>query len=132
MRKVIITIVSVFFVSIIFSQHKTRNSTKSVYDLLQGKWQSVDDKNDYLIFQGDIRKEVYGESADSDRYWLSKSCESSYSNCRQNRSGKYIVQKDNMCWQVRVNNNTLVLTYINRGNTLTYRRVKTLKSFNSK
>ena len=101
----------------------------SIRVLLQGKWQHTEDKSNYLIFEGNQRKETAGgdNQWDSETFILSDRC----SNSSDKESGiepeqdKYIsCEQSDLCWYIiSVDKNNLSLSYMGRGNTLNYRRV---------
>ena len=102
----------------------------STNELLQGKWQSMDDKTNYLMFDKNERK----ESSDGMKTWdkevfiLSNKCsnESNKDNGLKLEKDKYLscIESD-LCWYiVYLNKDFLTLSYMGRGNTLKYKRVK--------
>lgn len=106
---------------------------KTNYELLQGKWQSTDDKTNFLIFEKNKRKEIAEgmETWDIEDFILSSSCQNSSDKEKglPKEKDKYIsVGKSDLCWYiVKVNSTTLWLSYMGRGNTLAYKRVTTQK-----
>jgi hypothetical protein len=110
------------FSTLSFSQTSTK-------ELLQGKWQSTDDKNNILWFSGDLRKETSDrKNWDSETFILSSQCEneSDLGTAGDSKKGKFISCKDSdLCWEIlSVNSTTLSLIYTGRGNTLTYKKIK--------
>ncbi|MFY7943857.1 MAG: hypothetical protein ACOVNZ_04710 [Crocinitomicaceae bacterium] len=104
-------------------------SQKTTKQLLQGKWQSTEDKKNIVWFVGDIRKESGdGKTWDSEAYTLSNQCEneSDLGNKLESTTGNFISCMDSdMCWEIlSVNATTLTLIYTGRGNTLTYKKIK--------
>lgn len=114
------------------SERKSENhpNTKQTFDLLQGKWQHIDDKSNYLMFEGNFRKETAeGMSGwDEEEFSLSDKClnESDKDNGIEKEEAKYIsCLKSDLCWYIiEVDEENLMLSYMGRGNTLTYKRVK--------
>ena len=104
----------------------SQSSTKT---LLQGKWQSTDDKTNILWFEGDLRKETNdGKNWDSEEFVVAKACqnESDASTTSENGATDFIscIESD-LCWEVTsISASELTLTYIASGNMLTYKRVK--------
>lgn len=100
------------------------------FTLLQGKWQHTDDKTNYLVFEGNIRKEIAGgmKQWDEEPFVLSDKCENAMDkeNGSTPEKDKYIsCPKSNLCWYIiGVDKETLSLSYMGRGNTLNYKRVK--------
>jgi hypothetical protein len=96
-------------------------SQKANPQLLQGKWQSVDDKTNFLVFTKNFRKEIAEgmDSWDVEKYTLSKgSGNSIYIN-------QFIDNKEVSIWGIEsLNSKELTLVYLSRGNYLKYRRVK--------
>jgi hypothetical protein len=89
--------------------------------LLQGKWQSLDDKTNFLIFTKSLRKEIANgmDSWDISNYNLSRgSGNSIYIN-------EVIDNEKVSVWGIESLDNTrLTLVYLSRGNSLRYKRVK--------
>jgi len=98
--------------------------------MLQGKWQAVDDKSDFLVFENNHRKEKGGGETqwDDDVFVLTD---------KPMRDGKAVAgheaekghfiycAKDDMCWAIaELTAKKLVLVYVGRGRVLEYRRVK--------
>lgn len=106
------------------------NNGKTNFELLQGKWQSADDKTNYLVFENNHRKEIArGMSAwDDEVFTLSDKCtnESNKDNTYDSEKDRYITcAVSDLCWYIlELDSSTLSLTYMARGNTLTYHRVK--------
>lgn len=102
----------------------------STNELLQGKWQSMDDKTNYLMFDKNERKESSDgmKTWDKETFVLSNKClnESDKDNGLELEKDKYMSCKESdMCWYiVSLNKDFLTLSYISRGNTLKYKRVK--------
>lgn len=104
-------------------------SQKTTNELLQGKWQSADDKNNILWFSGNLRKETGDKKNwDSEEFILSAQCEneSDLGTSGDPNKGKFISCKESdMCWEIAsVTSTTLTLIYTARGNTLTYKKIK--------
>ena len=102
----------------------------AIAELLQGKWQHVDDKSNYLVFEGNHRKETAGGSDqwDDELFVLSDKCANDF-----NKNSETEPEKDryisclasDLCWYILdVDQETLSLSYMGRGNTLTYKRVQ--------
>lgn len=96
-------------------------SQKVNTQLLQGKWQSVDDKTNFLVFTKNLRKEIASgmDGWDVTKYSLSKgSGNSIYIN--------EVIDNDKVSvWGIESLDNTkLTLVYLSRGNSLRYKRVK--------
>lgn len=114
------------------SERKSENhlNTKQILDLLQGKWQHIDDKSNYLMFEGNYRKETAEGMTgwDEEEFSLSGKClnETDKDNGIEKEKAKYIsCLKSDLCWYIiGVDEENLMLSYMGRGNTLTYRRVK--------
>jgi len=112
------------------TSERNGHTVKSVKELLQGKWQSQEDQNNYVEFKGNIRSEI-GEgmtAPEEETFFLSDKCsnESDKETVKESDPDNYItcIQSD-MCWHIdKIDENTLMLTYVGRGNTLTYKRTK--------
>jgi hypothetical protein len=101
---------------------------KSNLDLLQGKWQSIDDKSNFIIFEKNHRKEKSaGTDWDDVIFVLSSSCmnESDKNDSAEKETDKYISSiEEDLCWYIiEVSQTRLSLSYPGRGNTLVYKKV---------
>ena len=100
-------------------------------ELLQGKWQSIDEESSFMIIEGD-RMKTYVEGLDlemsDDFIIISNSCmnESDEGNDSSNENHRYISSPDlDMCWSIEsLDATNLTLIYMARGNTHSYRRVE--------
>ena len=122
---------SIFLIITLTLSFGFANAQKTNYELLQGKWQSTEDKTNFLIFEKNKRKEIAEgmDSWDIEDFVLANSCQNSSdkANGIPPEKNKYIsVAKSDLCWYiVKINSTTLGLSYMGRGNTLSYKRVKT-------
>ncbi|MCU0439913.1 MAG: hypothetical protein MUC49_18670 [Raineya sp.] len=109
-------------------------TTKSTLDLLQGKWQSIDDSRSFVVFENNLRKDIYdGEKSIEDEVFvLSDECQNPLDK-KVNKEKKLPKEKDkyiscaksDMCWYIlELDDKTLSLSYMSRGNTLTYKKVE--------
>ncbi len=120
----------VLAVSTILTYSQNNPTAISVQELLQGKWQSIDDKTNFLIFEKNERKEISDgmKSWDKEVFELSNKClnENDNDNGTKLEKEKYIsCKKSDMCWYiVSINDNFLTLSYMGRGNSLKYKRIK--------
>ena len=102
----------------------------SINELLQGKWQSMDDKTNFLMFDENERKEISDgmKTWDKEAFVLSNKClnESDKENGLKLEKDKYMsCMESDLCWYiVFLNKDFLTLSYMGRGNTLKYKRVK--------
>jgi len=98
--------------------------------MLQGKWQAVDDKSDYLVFENNHRKEKAGgetEWADDVFVLTDKPIRDGkeVSDHEAVKAGFIYCAKDDMCWAItELTAKKLSLVYMGRGRVLEYRRVK--------
>lgn len=105
-------------------------NTSSIKDMLQGKWQSIDDKTNFLVFESNQRKEIIKglDKWETEEFILSNKClnESDKDNGIEPEKDKYISCKESdLCWYiVNINKELLTLSYVGRGNALTYKKVK--------
>lgn len=62
--------------SAVNKEHKATPLLESVMELLQGKWQHVEDTSNYLVFAGNKRKEIAGGMAnwDEETFVLTDKC----------------------------------------------------------
>ncbi|PWA09534.1 DUF2147 domain-containing protein [Flavobacterium laiguense] len=116
MKKIILLVIFLFASLNSFSQ-------KINPKLLQGKWQSIDDKRVFLIFTNNLRKEITTGMDDweTKKYTLSKGLGNS--TC----INQVIDNKNVSIWAIEsLNSEELTLYYLRsvRGNSLRYRRVK--------
>lgn len=128
MKKILL--ISAFSLTTILTYAQNKSNATSVQGMLQGKWQSVDDKTNVIMFDQNERK----ESSDGMKTWdkevfiLSDKCsnESDQNNGMKLEKDKYISCKESdLCWYiVLINKDLLTLSYMGRGNTLKYKRVK--------
>lgn len=106
-----------------------KGATKSNAELLQGKWRHVEDKNNLLLFEKNVRKESSdgGKTWDKTTFVLGTQCENpSNAGHPTETSGDsvYISTADDLCWNLEsVDKNELFLNFVGRGNTLKYVRV---------
>ena len=106
----------------------TKNN-KTMRELLQGKWQSLDDTSNYLIFDSKQRKEIANgmNNWEIETYVLSDKCLNSadLEAISEVESDRYIsCAKSDMCWYiVSLDSENLELSYVGRGNTLKYKRI---------
>jgi hypothetical protein len=104
-------------------------TSAGIAELLQGKWQHIDDKTNFLVFEGNHRKETAAGGAwDDETFILSDKCANPFDKDKETQpeKDKYIFCKESdLCWYIiDVDKETLSLSYMGRGNTLTYKRVK--------
>lgn len=103
---------------------------KSVSELLEGTWQNVDDKTNFLVFENGMRKEIAAgmDDWDVEAYTLSDFCTNEMDKEKElsRQKDKYIsCNESDLCWHIdQLDEENLVLTYMGRGNTLTYKRVE--------
>lgn len=100
---------------------------QSVYSLLQGKWQSEDDPKAFKIFDKFTLIDVYEGNTEGDReeYVLSNECLNDSDKGSAQDRDKYIsLLKSDMCFHIdHIDNKSLSLVYMGRGNFLNYRKV---------
>ncbi|HAN78554.1 MAG TPA: hypothetical protein DCQ31_12720 [Bacteroidales bacterium] len=107
----------------------TTSAEKTNYELLQGKWQSVEDTSVILVFDKNNRQEIVaGAEEPGEAFVLSDKCAN-----ETDKNAEIPAEKDryiscaqsDMCWYIiEVNAENLSLSYMGRGNTLNYKRVK--------
>jgi hypothetical protein len=107
-----------------------KDAPKNIAELLQGKWQHEDDKSNYLMFDKNLRKEIADgmDKWDEEPFVLTDACMNAGDVNPEipKEKDRYIsVAESDLCWYiVDVNENMLTLSYMGRGNTLRYNRVK--------
>jgi FtsZ-binding cell division protein ZapB len=101
------------------------NTEKTIYQLLQGTWQSYDDPKSVIEFKDQYYIDYYdNEKIDENKFWLDKSCPDTGESGKTGENEKYLVV-DDMCWFINdVTESLLDLTYTSRGNTLMYKKIK--------
>ena len=136
MKNIFIALSICFCFSQAIGQSKVNKSTTekknvaSVNELIQGKWQSIDDKRNFLMFDKNERKESSDgmKTWDKEAFVLSNKClnESDKDNGLELEKDKYMSCKESdLCWYIDFpSKDFLTLTYMGRGNTLKYKRVK--------
>lgn len=143
MKKLFVNIIVLFILIVAISCGKGgyKNTTsgvdstktkvqKSNLDLLQGKWRNTDDTTNFLVFEKNHRKEIAAGMTewDDEEFILSYKCinESDKNLEIQNVKERYIsLIKSDMCWYiVDLDDHSLTLSYMGRGNTLNYTRAK--------
>jgi hypothetical protein len=123
MKKIIVTLVFMFLALNSFSQQINPK-------LLQGKWQSLDDKTNFLVFTKNLRKETAAgmDGWYTGRYVISNKCinESDKKNVSKPETGRYLsALDDDLCWYIdELNSRNLTLIFIGRGNYLRYKRIR--------
>lgn len=106
------------------------NQEESIYQLLQGKWQSEDDPKSYIIFDKFIRNDIYdGQSEGStESYVLANNCTNNLDKNSEEESekDKFIsLLESDMCFHIDyINSKTLSLVDMSRGNFLNYKKVE--------
>jgi hypothetical protein len=107
-----------------------KKNVASVNELIQGKWQSIDDKRNFLMFDKNERKESSDgmKTWDKEAFVISNKClnESDKDNGLELEKDKYMSCKESdLSWYIDFpSKDFLTLTYMARGNTLKYKRVK--------
>jgi len=97
---------------------------KSYKNLLIGKWQSTDDENNFVEFTKDARIETYGDYEDTERYSISNSCKNG-GEIESNEDNYISGWMSELCWYIiSVDDKNLSLSFVGRGNTLNYKRIK--------
>lgn len=106
------------------------SSEKTTFELLQGKWKSIDDETNFLVFEDDHRKEIANGMEDwhDEVFLLSNKCMNKMdkdNGIKEEKDGYISCEKSDLCWYIiELNSTTLSLSYMGRGNTLTYTRVE--------
>ncbi len=107
------------------------DSDSITLELLQGKWQSLEDEASFMVIEGDRMKNYYGgmdEELDNEAIMLKDTCmnEADSANGLPEEKNRYLSNPNlDMCWYIEfVDDTRLSLIYMATGNTLTYRRVE--------
>ena len=98
---------------------------KTIYQLLQGKWQSADDPKSVIEFKDQYYARYYDNvKGEENKFWLDKSCPDTDESGNTGENEKYLVV-DGLCWFINdITESHLDLTYTSRGNTLIYKKIK--------
>ncbi len=98
---------------------------RSVFDYLQGKWQSIDDKSSYIIFENNLKKDIYNEKVvDSVTFVLTDKCQYEVSDYGFGSGKDKYISSENCYYISELNDQYLTLIYMDRGNSLKYKKVK--------
>jgi hypothetical protein len=99
---------------------------KTIYQLLQGKWQSTQDTSSIIELKGRLHTDIYaGKRLHTAAFILDQACPATPGAGHPSDNEKHlVVPTDGMCWEVvKVDEASLTLLYTKRGNTLNYRRM---------
>lgn len=101
-------------------------TTNPYQSQLMGDWQSVDDAENWLRFTADTRYEYHkaAQEPTKDAYLLDYNCDGTAPAPTDGEAPAYIrLTEEDMCWYIiKAEEETLELSYVGRGNTLTYKR----------
>jgi hypothetical protein len=107
------------------------DSDSITLELLQGKWQSLEDEDSFMVIEGDRMKNYYGgmdEELDNEAIMLADTCmnESDSENGLPEEKNRYLSNPNlDMCWYIdSVDATSLSLIYMATGNMLTYKKVE--------
>lgn len=113
------------------NQATEEKNLSSVSELLQGVWQSVDDNTNFLMFDGNERKETAGaiKNWSSEAFTLSDRCVNDMDEDLspfEPSEGRYLsCEESDLCWYIYyVDYEYLTLIFTARGNSLRYKRVE--------
>lgn len=101
-------------------------TTKTTYQLLQGKWQSIEDAKSVIEIKEHAYIDYYaGKQLSTTAFILDRACPSASGAGHPGDNEKYLVEpREQMCWEiVGVDKDYLELNYTTRGNTLKYRHI---------
>jgi len=107
----------------------TGNEAETNLKMLQGKWQALNDKSDFLVFENNHRKEKAGDMTEwDDEVFILKDKPmregKEVSDHETVKAGFIYCEKDDMCWAiVELTAKKLGLVYMGHGRVLQYRRV---------
>lgn len=107
----------------------TSKAQQNTATLLQGKWQSTDDKTNVIWFDGSNRKETNdGTTWDNEPFILGNSCanESDIETVTWDVAPNTILScpESDLCWEIQsISATKLTLIYLGTSNTLTYMKV---------
>ncbi len=91
----------------------------------QGIWRSTTDPKSELIITGDVKHDRYdGAILGSNTIAIRETCERK--GRVQTLKGAYLVEPDtDFCWHIlSISEQEIILSYVRRGNILTYRRIQ--------
>lgn len=114
-------------ISEVAEEKQEDNSTK--LGLLAGKWRSLTDSSNYVVFEGDSRKEIASgmDEWTEENIILADDCQNEMNKGVPVPSAdKYISSiESDICWYIiSLTEDSLKLSYVGRGNTLAYVKVK--------
>jgi hypothetical protein len=100
-------------------------SAKTVYQLLQGKWQSTTDEKDVVEFKGHDYLDYYDqEQLSSSPFVLAKACPGESGAGAPDDNERYlVVQANDMCWHIAVVDD-VSLELETKDNILVYSKIK--------
>jgi hypothetical protein len=106
----------------------TKKDTINMASLLEGTWISTEDAKSSLKIKGNSWTDMYkGEKSFTNKFAVGDSCLAD-EKTKTNPKGRYITVfdgADNMCYYIiSVNGKNLDLSYVGRGNTLSYKKKK--------
>ena len=133
-KKSLVLVLSLFFLSACHhaTEEKVSNENKTGeiinFQTLQGKWQSLDDEKSVINFSGRQQKVFYdNEEVISGNFKLYDNYPVGIEDI-ENKTGEYIVVRSREnAFEYRIleiNEKTLTLSYLPRGNTLRYERTQ--------
>ncbi len=133
-KKSLVLVLSLFFLSACHhaTEEKVSNENKTGeiinFQTLQGKWQSLDDEKSVINFSGRQQKVFYdNEEVISGNFKLYDNYPVGIEDV-ENKTGEYIVVRSREnAFEYRIleiNEKTLTLSYLPRGNTLRYERTQ--------
>ena len=114
------------------TENKIQTAGKYSSKDLQGIWQSLEDKNSFIKFDGNYLYSMYDgqpDASDTSTYELSET----YKNIQDTTQRCYLItksvrKKSALDYEIdRVSEDSLSLIYLERGNTLNYHKIKRSK-----
>jgi len=106
-----------------FSQIDSKN-----FKLLQGSWQSLDDPKSKVLFEGNLKIDIYDDKIIGEKYQFSvgEKCTNTTSKASAPEKDRYLVitEFDQCFYIVELDDNTLGLSLVGKGSILRYTRIK--------
>jgi len=98
------------------------------FKLLQGTWQSLDDPKSKILFEGNLKIDIYDDIVSGEKYQftVADKCTNTSAKAKRTEKDRYLVISEfDQCFYIsKLENDTLGLSLLGRGNTLRFRRIE--------
>lgn len=103
-------------------------SDSKSFKLLQGTWQSLDNTKSKILFEGNLKIDIYDDTIIGEKYQFSIAdrCTNASAETVNPKKDRYLVIKEfDQCFYIsKLENNMLELSLVGRGNTLRYQKIE--------